>query len=66
MGHNLGTGDGVFEEESNIGFSESTDFELIGYKWVFQKMDNEQYKIRLVVKGFSQKEDIDNNEIFLL
>ena len=28
------------------------------------KEDNEQYKIRLVVKGYSQKEGIDYNEIF--
>jgi len=31
---------------------------------VFRKKDNEQYKTRLVAKGYAQKEDIDYNEIF--
>ena len=31
---------------------------------VFRKKDNEQYKIRLVAKGYAQKENIDYNEIF--
>ena len=40
-------------------------FKAIGCRWVFRKKDNEQYKARLVVKGYSQKESIDYNEIFL-
>ena len=36
---------------------------LIGCRCVFQK-NNEQYKVRLVAKRYSQKEDIDYNEIF--
>ena len=32
---------------------------VIGCMWVFRKKDNKQYKTRLVVKGYSQKEDID-------
>jgi len=31
---------------------------------VFRKKGNEQYKIRLVVKKYAQKEGIDYNEIF--
>src|SRR4051812_10238503 len=38
----------------------------IGCKWVFRKKDGEQYKTMLVAKGFSQKEEIDYNEIFSL
>ena len=38
------------------------------YKWVYrikeEHDDNKQYKARLVVKGFQQKEGIDYNEIF--
>jgi len=39
------------------------DFKAIGCWWVFHK-DNEQYKVRLVAKGYAQKESIDYNEIF--
>ena len=40
------------------------DSKAIGYRWVFRKKDNEQYKVRLVAKGYAQKEGIDYNEIF--
>jgi len=40
------------------------DSKAIGYRWVFLKKDNEQYKTRLVAKGYAQKEGIDYNEIF--
>lgn len=41
---------------------------LVGYKWVFKKqygLDGsiEKYKVRLVAKGYSQKEGIDYGEI---
>ena len=42
----------------------STDSKAIGCKWVFHKKNNEQYKARLVVKGYAQKEDIDYNKNF--
>ena len=42
------------------------DSKIIGCRWVFRKKDNEQYKARLVVKGYAQKEVIDYNEIFSL
>ena len=32
--------------------------------WVFRKKNNEQYKTRLVAKGYAQKEGIEYNEIF--
>jgi len=40
------------------------EMESICCKWVFRKKDNEQYKTRLVVKGYAQREGIDYNEIF--
>jgi len=40
------------------------DFKAICCRWVFRKKDNEQYKTRLVAKGYAQKEGIDYNEIF--
>jgi len=39
------------------------DSKTIGCKWVFRKKDNEQYKVKLVAKGYAQKEGIDYNEI---
>jgi len=44
----------------------SKDSKAIDYRWVFRKKDNEQYKIRLVDKGYAQKEGIDYNKIFSL
>ena len=38
----------------------------IGCRWVFRKKNNEQYKTRLVAKGYAQKKEIDYNEIFSL
>jgi len=38
--------------------------EAIGCRWVFRKKDNEQYKTRLIAKWYSQKKNIDYNEIF--
>ena len=40
------------------------DSKAIGYRWVFHKKDNEQYKAWLVAKGYAQKEGINYNEIF--
>jgi len=40
------------------------DSKAIGCRWVFCKKDNEQYKAKLVAKGYVQKEGIDYNEIF--
>ena len=43
---------------------------IIGCKWVFKKkegipsVESIRYKARLVAKGYSQKEDIDFNEVF--
>jgi len=42
----------------------SKDSKVIGCRWVFHKKDNEQYKVRLVAKGYAQKEGIDYSEIF--
>ena len=41
------------------------DSNAIGYRWVFHKNNNEQYKIRLIAKRYAQKEGIDYDEIFL-
>jgi len=42
----------------------SRDSKVIRYRWVFCKKNNEQYKAKLVAKGYAQKEGIDYNEIF--
>jgi len=36
----------------------------IGWRWVFRKKDNKQYKARLVAKKYTQKEGINYNKIF--
>ncbi|KAM2960631.1 hypothetical protein FF1_030300 [Malus domestica] len=46
------------------------DRKLVGYKWVFRKkkglhkQDVVRFKARLVAKGYSQKEEVDYDEIF--
>jgi len=40
------------------------DSKVICCRWVFCKKNNEQYKERLVAKGYAQNEGIDYNEIF--
>ena len=42
----------------------SKNSKAIGYRWVFHKKDNEQYKAGLVSKRYAQKEGIDYNKIF--
>ncbi|KAA3466912.1 TIR-NBS type disease resistance protein [Gossypium australe] len=42
---------------------------IIGYKWVFKKKEGSgsvdtRYKVRLVVKGFSQVEGVDFHDVF--
>ena len=44
----------------------SKDSKAVGCRWIFRKKDNEQYRVRLVVKRYAQKEGIDYNEIFSL
>lgn len=45
---------------------------VVGCKWIFKKkiegavVDGVRFKARLVVKGFTQKDGIDFNEIFSL
>ena len=41
------------------------DSKAIGCRWVFRK-DSEQYKARHVAKEYSQKEGINDNDIFSL
>jgi len=36
----------------------------ISCRWVFRKKNIEQYKVKLVAKGYSQKKGIYYNEIF--
>ena len=58
-------GDGVFGKKSNMKIGNlQKDSETIGWRWVFHKKDNEQYKVRLGAKGYAHKEGIDYNEIF--
>jgi len=65
VGHSNGTGEGVFGDESDMRFGESTKgSKAISCRRVFRKKDSEQYKTRLVAKGYSQKEGIKYNEIF--
>ena len=40
------------------------DSKAICCRCVFCKKDNEQYKARLIAKGYAQKESINYNEIF--
>ena len=40
------------------------DSKAIGYRSIFHKKDNEQYKARLIAKEHAQKKGIDYNEIF--
>ena len=42
----------------------SKRLKAIGCRWIFHKKDNEQYKAKLVAKGYAQNEGIDYNEIF--
>jgi hypothetical protein len=44
---------------------------IVGYKWVYKtKYDSngnvEKYKVRVVAKGFTQREEVDYNETFSL
>jgi len=65
VGHNHGTGDGVFGEESNMNLVYlPKSSKALGCRRVFRKKDNEQYMIRLVAKEYSQNEGINYNEIF--
>uniref|UniRef100_A0A803PYJ1 Reverse transcriptase Ty1/copia-type domain-containing protein n=1 Tax=Cannabis sativa TaxID=3483 RepID=A0A803PYJ1_CANSA len=46
-------------------------YKPIGVKWMYKEKKNakgevERYKARLVVKGYSQREDIDYDEVFAL
>ena len=40
------------------------DSKAISCRQVFRKKNNEQYKVRLVAKGYAQKKSINYNEIF--
>jgi len=40
------------------------DSKVTGCRRIFRKKNNEQYKTRLVAKGYAQKEGIEYNEIF--
>ena len=35
-------------------------------KWLFKLNDGQRFKVRLVTKGFTQKEGIDYNKVFAL
>ena len=40
------------------------DQKIVSCKWIFRKKDGIRFKARLVVKGFTQRQGIDFNEIF--
>jgi hypothetical protein len=43
----------------------------IGFKWIYKERNNtkkevERYNVKLVIKGYSQKHEIDYDEVFAL
>ena len=38
--------------------------QAIGCRWLYKKKDDGRYKVRLVAKGYSQREGVDNTETF--